>query len=147
MLSIRTMIDLVKQNKNLKSDREAAEFLGVSNLSPYIAGKAVFKDETALKIAQYSGLRDEIVLSSCKAAVAEKKNNHKAIKAWANIYQTILTAKNFTLLLLLILSPTLFPSSSDAGTRQDVAEQGHEIYIMLHSVLFFVAIAYFLTLI
>jgi len=102
MLSVDTMLNLVKENHDIKSDRQLAKALEVTNLSPYRSGNAVFKDETALKIAKMSGLLPELVLSSCKGAVAKKKADVESQKVWERMFKMSLGSASIMLMITML---------------------------------------------
>lgn len=130
MLSIETMLNLVKENHEIKSDRQLAKVLGVKNMGDYRKENgSVFSDEIALKIAQMSGLKPELVLASCKGATAKKKADVESQKVWERIYKTALGSASISLLITTIL---MYPATVKASPTLSTISQQTIYYATLY---------------
>lgn len=105
LMSTIELLDLLKSLNSNASDYRIAQILNVnkSAVSKWRVGRSGFDDETAVRVAELSGLQPEYVLACVHA---ERAKTDQARTAWAHIAAAFGTA---AALVLLLGIPAHFP--------------------------------------
>ncbi|MDX8400889.1 MAG: hypothetical protein R8K20_11690 [Gallionellaceae bacterium] len=89
MQTINDLLDLAKENSDVKSDRQLALMIGISNAAPYRTKGVVPNDKTAILLAKLCNMKPEVVIAICHSVKAETKEEKNV---WQHFYKMAATA-------------------------------------------------------
>jgi len=129
LVTIPDLLDLAKEENNIKSDRQLAAALGLAHLHPYRTKGVIPNDITAFRLAELCGMEARQVLTICHILRIRQVAHGKPVEV---VYQDILSMirKAAAVFLLVATLAIPYPAKASVGQVSVFTASQESIYIM-----------------